>query len=93
MIGSPFSISPRPSPPSPQPRYLKPALERPPYEIIYPSFHDIGLSLLRTCIGILILLATRAIVKLTVFWGLKLTFTIDDKSKESLKVLRVMRYE
>jgi len=66
--------------------YLKPAVEGPPYVIIYPSFHDIGLSLLRTCIGILILLATRAIVKLTVFWGLKLTFTIDDKSKESLKV-------
>lgn len=66
--------------------YLKPAMDGPPYEIIYPSFHDIGLSLLRTCIGILILLATRAIVKLTVFWGLKLTFTIDDKSKESLKV-------
>jgi len=66
--------------------FLKPALEGPPYEIIYPSFHDIGLSLLRTCIGILILLATRAIVKLTVFWGLKLTFTINDKSKESLKV-------
>ena len=61
-------------------------MDGPPYEIIYPSFHDIGLSLLRTCIGILILLATRAIVKLTVFWGLKLTFTIDDKSKESLKV-------
>lgn len=66
--------------------YLKPAVEGPPYEIIYPSFHDIGLSLLRTCIGILILLGTRAVVKLTVFWGLKLNFTIDDKSKESLKV-------
>lgn len=66
--------------------YLKPAVEVPPYEIIYPAFHDIGLCLLRTCIGILILLATRAIVKLTVFWGLKLAFTIDEKSKESLKV-------
>lgn len=66
--------------------YLKNPTLAPPYVIIYPSFHDIGLSLLRTCIGILILLATRAIVKLSVFWGLKLFFTIDSKAREDLKV-------
>uniref|UniRef100_T1ISK6 Phosphatidic acid phosphatase type 2/haloperoxidase domain-containing protein n=1 Tax=Strigamia maritima TaxID=126957 RepID=T1ISK6_STRMM len=55
----------------------------PPYKILWPTYEMVGLTLLRSCIGILIVVGTRAFFKSISYILVCWIFRLDPKDKEN----------
>lgn len=58
----------------------------PPYKIIWPTYEMMGLTALRTCIGILVVVATRAFFKSITYALVCYLLKLDPRDKKSRQV-------